>query len=356
MKVLMQGRPDLLTCGGGDTTQVLRTAEHLRQLGVQVEFCTERSPNLSEYNLVHLFNSTGVAHIRAQLTNAHAQGKPVALSTIYWNQDELLMARLAFGNARWLSYLLGKRLGGWVRQRIWYAQAEWKETHALMREADLLLPNSYAEAELLYRDFGLPDNAHIRVVVNGIDPTALRNATPQSFVERVGVKKFILSVGRIEIRKNQLALLQVLRKDDPPLVLIGAPNGLEPNYTARVFEQARAKGVRIIESLPHAEIGSAYAAAQVHVLPSWYETPGLASLEAGAVGCPIVTTDRGCTREYFGTLAEYCDPANLDSIRAALDRGLSMPRREDLRNYILANLTWDIAACQTLEAYQTIVS
>lgn len=356
MKILFQGRLDLLTRGGGDTTQALMTADSLRRLGVQVDICTERALDVSAYDLVHLFNSTGVEFLFDQLRNAHLQSKPVALSTIYWNQDELLTARLAFGKAKRLGRLLGKRLGSWVRRRVWYAQRGWKVTRDLVRAADLLLPNSRAEEKVLYRDFDLAQGRHICAVVNGIDPTGFVGADRQPFVDRFRVQDFILSVGRIEIRKNQLALLQVLRREDPPMVLIGEPNGLEPEYAEKVHQEARERGVRIIERLPHAELGSAYAAARVHILPSWYETPGLASLEAGVAGCPVVTTDRGCTREYFGTLVEYCDPSKPESIRAALDRALSSPRTDSLRKQLLAKFTWERAARQTIDAYQSLVS
>ena len=44
-------------------------------------------------------------------------------------------------------------------------------------------------------------------------------------------------------------------------------------------------------------------------LPSWFETPGLAALEAALAGCSVVITPFGSTREYFGDLVEYARPA-----------------------------------------------
>jgi len=38
---------------------------------------------------------------------------------------------------------------------------------------------------------------------------------------------------------------------------------------------------------------------QVHMLPSWFETTGLSSIEAAVMHCNIVITDKGDTREYF---------------------------------------------------------
>ena len=56
-------------------------------------------------------------------------------------------------------------------------------------------------------------------------------------------------------------------------------------------------------------LASAYAAARVFALPSWFETPGLAALEAALAGCAVVITPYGSTREYFGDLVGVRPPA-----------------------------------------------
>ena len=53
---------------------------------------------------------------------------------------------------------------------------------------------------------------------------------------------------------------------------------------------------------------SAYAAARVLALPSWFETPGLVALEAALAGTAVVITPHGCTREYFGDRVGYARP------------------------------------------------
>ncbi len=70
-------------------------------------------------------------------------------------------------------------------------------------------------------------------------------------------------------------------------------------------------------------LASAYAAARVFALPSWFETPGLAALEAALAGCAVVITPYGSTREYFGDLVEYARPHR----PARFGRGGEMPGR-----------------------------
>jgi glycosyltransferase involved in cell wall biosynthesis len=98
-----------------------------------------------------------------------------------------------------------------------------------------------------------------------------------------------------------------------------------------------------------------FYAAAVHAQVSWYETPGLASMEAACGGCAIVSTDRGSTREYFGDLVHYCDPWSQESIEAVLRAALAGPPDPALRETILARYTWDLAARDTIEAYRQVL-
>ena len=99
-----------------------------------------------------------------------------------------------------------------------------------------------------------------------------------------------------------------------------------------------------------------YKKAKVHVLPSWHETCGLSSLEAAAMGCNIVITDKGFTREYFGENAFYCNPASPESIFNAVEQAAQAGYNSVLQQKILHHYTWQQAAASTLKAYQNILS
>ena len=93
---------------------------------------------------------------------------------------------------------------------------------------------------------------------------------------------------------------------------------------------------------------------EVHALVSWCETAGIATLEAAAAGAKIVVADRGAEVEYFGDDAEYADPADPDSIRAAVLRALARPPRyrADTLDERIRRRTWQYGAQETLRAYQ----
>jgi len=100
---------------------------------------------------------------------------------------------------------------------------------------------------------------------------------------------------------------------------------------------------------------SAYAACDVFVLPSTLETPGLADLEAAALGAKIVVTQEGCTREYFGDAVTYVDPLSVDSITAGIHQQLEASAPLGLSAKIADAFTWKKAAHQLIQTYTQVL-
>ncbi|HYH05217.1 MAG TPA: glycosyltransferase family 4 protein, partial [Bacillota bacterium] len=295
MRILLQNRTDLLTAVAGDTVQVEKTREALAAFPVDLELSGAVAPDLTGFDLVHLFNIMPVQETYRQFLNAKRQHKKIVLSPIYWDPGEYL-----------------RETGQTTTFGVW-----WEQTMPLRREiiagVELILPNSQSELEALRGLFGkLPPAV---IVPNAADPV-FAVATPDRFVHRYQRQGFLLSVGRICRRKNQLALIRVAKSLGYPLVLIGPLN--DGAYYQECRRAAAGMGVLFIDTLSQMELASAYAAARVHALVSWYDTPGLVSLEAALAGCRIVTTDRGSTRDYLGERVFYCNPADPESIKQAI--------------------------------------
>lgn len=369
MRVLMLNRPDALTAPGGDTVQMLKTQAALRELGVEVETSLASKPDVDRFDVVHVFNAQAVAmpHAWEQVLYVKQRRKPLALSPIYYDSAEQdawqpgllgpsgLRSRLATYLARVLArrfridLFRGGALDRLCRRERQEARRRVQQEVAL-RLVDILLPNGTAELECLRRDFpSLDVDAH--VVPNAADEV-FYGATPDDFARRVGQREFVLSVGRLEHTKNQLALIRALRGTGLALVIIGRV--ADPAYARRCRSEADA-GVTFMDEVSHEDLAPAYAAAKVHALPSWRETPGLANLEAGLAGCNLAITTRGTTREYFGDYAWYCDPNDVASIREAVLAALRAPRRPELAEHIRSHYTWRRAAEETLVAYRRLL-
>lgn len=323
---------------------MLRTSQALRQSGVDAQPWQTSQPSLAGFDLLHLFGSA--PEMLPLVRRAQQAAVPVVLSTIawfsfggYWRSAASWPGRIAAGGR----FLLRKTWSGWPcwRRRLYH-------------EADLLLPNSQAEAEQLVKLFGV-GRGKIHVVPNGTDPE-LSLADPEPFARRVGRRGFVLCAGRIEPRKNQLRLLQALHGSGQHAVILGDPVPGHEDYFA-ACRRAADRRVQFVPRIAHRDplLGSAYAAAGCLALCSWFETPGLVALEAGLLGTPLVLTRGGCTREYFGADAQYVDPHNLRDIRTAVSVALRKPRNVQLAERLRHDFSWAAVARATQQAYEKVL-
>jgi glycosyltransferase involved in cell wall biosynthesis len=313
----------------GDGIQLMKTKEYLERLQVEVDISSIPERDLAKYDLIHLFNLIPVEEIFPLFQNALRQRKKIVLSTIYWDPIEFLQQSNQMD-----------RFGLWWQKTM-------PQREDILNAVDLILPNSELELAVLKKKFKrLPAAA---IVVNGVDQQFYR-AKPDRFVNKYQRQDFLLSVGRICYRKNQLALIKVAKQLKLPLVLIGPLN--DGPYYQECRRAAAGHKVLFIDCLSGPDLISAYAAARVHALTSWYDTPGLVTLEAALAGCTIVTTDRGSAVEYLDNLAFYCDPGDIVSIKTAVEQAWFAKKNPQLKAHVLSNFTWEKTAEQTLQAYQ----
>jgi glycosyltransferase involved in cell wall biosynthesis len=168
-------------------------------------------------------------------------------------------------------------------------------------------------------------------------------------------KYLVLCVARVEGIKNQLNLVKAMNNTEFKLVLIGKASTNQVSYYNECRRIA-ASNVTFVDYMPQQELINFYDRAQVHVLPSWFETTGLSSLEAASRGCNIVVSDRGDTKDYFEEKAYYCDPSSPKSILDAVRNATSRSFDDSLRKKISDQYTWPIAAYKTQQAYKSIIS
>ncbi len=367
MRILMQSRVTLFSVPGGDTIQILKTKEYLEKLGVQCDISLELEPDLAGYDIVHLFNLMRPQEVYLQAQNAKRQGKPVILSPIYGLYTEYER------NARsWFFRMLAKLLSPSqveylkvcaraVRNGEYHRGTKMVLRYGygpllkkILSLCDALLPNSYSEMKRIEQDLGLSGKPFF-VVPNAADCNLFDPVRIQPSGKWEHLRDCVLCVARIEGRKNQLMVVEAIKDAPYRLVLVGEPAPNHRRY-AEAVKRAASLNVAFLGEIPHEELSELYYLAKVHVLASWMETPGLSSLEAGLMGCNLVITEKGDTREYFGNYAYYCDPASVESIRQAIDRAWRAPLNPALRQHILENFTWEKAAALTLKAYKAVLA
>jgi len=287
---------------------------------------------LEGFDIYHCF---GLSPDNAGIVKlAKNKGLNYVCSPVYWEPWEL-----SRHTQSWTRRLMSRAVHAVARN---FRSYEWMHSVApgqfLLDSADSILPNSLAEVDSLKRNF-IIDNRKVRVIPNGVEPT-FSDGNEIEFKSRYGYEDFILYVGRIEPRKNLVRLAEAADALGMELVLIGSSAGNDA-YLERCVSRNRGR-THHIGTIDHKSsmLKSAYKSASVFVLPSWFETPGISAMEAAVSGCPVVVTSRGSTREYFGEYVEYCDPASVSSICAAIENASTKENVGKLRDSILDNYSW----------------
>jgi len=358
--VLFAVREDLHAQPGGDTVQIVNTAKALRRLGVAVTISSEIDGNLSEFDCLHLWHLQRVHETYVHFHRARLAGMPVILSPIYWPWGNFLRYRgkgRVSGICRCrediknvVRYILAK--SGQERQAIAMAlKAGWAQCRWEMLElSSMILPNSHAEARMIVDQTG--SKIRYRVVPNGVDVAACKEAFNQSHTPR---REGILCVGYFDPRKNQLGLIRAMKGTGLPITFVGGARRMHRRYFWRCRRLAGHR-MRFLGRQNYPNVLRLMREAVLHVCPSQCETPGLANLEAAAMGCGLAITDCPPLREYFEGEVFYFRSEDPDSIRSAVMSALEAPVSETLAAKIMANYTWERAATETLASYREVTS
>jgi glycosyltransferase involved in cell wall biosynthesis len=352
VRVLFVVRPDASTRFGGDTVLARQTLEAVRERGVEADFVETAEPQAHGYDVAHVFNVGQPEVCSRQMRACAAAGAPIALSPVWLDLTEYFgraqaqerafsrstTASAAIGALRRISRSSDLKLLKAVDRKM-LAERHSQQSECL-RAARVLLPNSAIEA----RDCLVKLGVRERPVV--IAPIAADLDPALAWQEQ---RSGLLAVGRVETRKNQTGLLFALRDEPYSIDIVGeAYDAVLVKVCQRFCPRATFHG-----RLPRQQVLERLGRAEVHALVSWCETAGIASLEAAAAGAKIVVSDRGAEVEYFGDDAEYADPADSESIRAAVRRAFARPPRfrGDSLDCRIRRTTWRHSAQEVLRAY-----
>ena len=207
---------------------------------------------------------------------------------------------------------------------------------AVRRAARVLTVSERTKADIVEL-YGVPPN-RIVVTPNGVDP---------AFSPGSGPRDYVLSVGAIQPRKNQLAALEAATAVGLPLVVVG------PEKDAALAAELRSRGARLEGYVDTERLAELYRGAACLVQSSRYEGFGLPVVEAMASGTPVVAVPDPALREVAGDAAVFVEETELaDGIRTAL------AERERL---VAAGLerarafSWRATAEKTLAVYREIL-
>ena len=172
----------------------------------------------------------------------------------------------------------------------------------LVHEVDTIVAATEHERQLLRQVYGVPAQ-RVEVIPLGVDREHFRPREQADARAALGLDpeaRILLAVGRIEALKGLdiliAALAEMTLRERVELLIVGGDERAEGELR-RLRRIAATLGVgdrvRFVGSVPHEGLDVYYNAADVVVMPSFYESFGLVAVEAMASGVPVVASRVG---------------------------------------------------------------
>ena len=262
-----------------------------------------------------------------------------------------------------ISFLEHPEYFPWLRA----AQLRITVKRTIARAARVITPSEFSRRRLL--DAYQPDPAKVSVVPIATSPTfrpIARDAAFQWVAKRFQIRKpFILTVGDLQPRKNQIGLIRAFEElvaANPQLphrlVIVGKATW----FADRVRDAARASRaadrIDFTGFVNDDELLQLYNACDLMVFPSFYEGFGLPILEAMACGRAVACSKTSSMPEVANAAALLFDPEKRDEIvRAMRDLLVDSELRSRMERLGLQRaslFTWERTAQKTLDIYYEV--
>jgi D-inositol-3-phosphate glycosyltransferase len=314
---------------GGMNVYVRELARELGRMGLAVDVFT-RSQDPAIRRVVELGERARVIHLPA------GPEAPMARERIYDHLDEFVDGVDAWRISRgvdydlvhahyWLSGVVGLALrerwgtpvlamfhtlgrfknGAARRAGDLEPSVRLQEECRIVRAVDGLVAASAVERRALVDLYGA-DPAHAAVIPCGVDTDLFHPASRHQARARIGAgdEPLLLYVGRIAPIKGLETLLDALVRvrrgalATARLLIVGGEadepaDGHEADIRRRVESLGLRDVVRFVGAQPQDVLRDYYVAADVAVLPSYYESFGMVALEAMACGTPVIASRVG---------------------------------------------------------------
>ena len=313
---------------GGMNVYVRALARELGRMGVETDVFT-RSQNPTIPRVVRLAEGARVIHLPAGAET------PMAREKVYDHLEEFIDGVEAWRITQsvdydlvhahyWLSGAVGLALGerwsvpvvqmfhtlGRLKNRVAQGPDELEPTVRLAAEArivagvDRIVAANVVERSQLVDLYGA-DPARIAVVPCGVDTDLFAPGDREAARAALGLESgpLVLYVGRLAPIKGLETLLESvarLRGAGEPvrLLIVGGDtdeplDGHESDLRRRVEQLGLTSAVRFVGAQPQDRLRTYYVAADVTVLPSYYESFGMVALEAMACGSTVIASRVG---------------------------------------------------------------
>lgn len=179
------------------------------------------------------------------------------------------------------------------------------------------------------------DPGKIELIYQSVSPVFFESQNSAGLLSKYNLSEdFIMAVGTIEPRKNQLALLKAVqsKKIKNQVVLVGKPTGYSFELFQFISDNKMDNQVKLINNIPRKDLAGLYQLARLSVYISYFEGFGLPVIESMASGCPVITSNVSCLPETSGGAAILCAPEDFSELGKQIK---ALLENENLRNNLI---------------------
>lgn len=323
---------------GGAEIQYEGTLNALRSKGINAEEINNKTRSINNLDILHFFK-TDESYI--PLVNyAKALNKKVVLSSIIYPESK---------GQRVFNITISK-----LKKNSFIRKLPNAQRIRLLEAADLIFPNTIKELEYIQSIANIKKSC---IIPNCIDDYYFNGNAESTEIfyskyPKLKGQNFVLNVGRISTRKNQLNLIKACKSLSLKLLLIGDTD--EPSYLEKCKSAADDNVIFHGFEGNKSFLLRAYREAHIFALPSTMETPGLSALEAAVNGCQIIITSHGGAEEYFGDYALYLDKRDNDEIISKIKEILKRKKNPTFNSRL--NYRYERAADMYNKSYQALMN
>jgi glycosyltransferase involved in cell wall biosynthesis len=238
-----------------------------------------------------------------------------------------------------------------------------------IRRATQIIADSENTREDILKYFGLPFDK-VKVIHLGLEET-FKPIRDHNLLQRIRNKyklnrKYLLYIGNTRRNKNIDGLLRGFHylinhfQVDPQLTLVVA--GYKQYRSRELREKVQKLGFinRFMQlgTIDEQDLSAVYSAAEIFLMPSFYEGFGLPALEAMACGTPVVVSNTSSLPEVVGDAGIFINPHSPEDIANGIYKLLM---DETLRSNLIEKgmkrvekFSWNEAAQKLLTIYQEV--
>lgn len=241
---------------------------------------------------------------------------------------------------------------------------------ACLEQCDCVVATSPQEAENLRQLVSA--QGRIEIVPCGINAAHFGSVSQEIARQKLNIDPempVILYVGRFDPRKGIETLVKACARLSGPFLLYLVGGSRDGGSDCQEQERIRSLGKTLgLESkiiftgrVSQTDLPAYYAAADVCVVPSYYEPFGLVAIEAMAAGTPVVASDVGGLRYtvVHNRTGLLVPPRNVEALGKALGELLAQPEKlqslgRSGREWVESRFSSGAVAKQILSLYQSL--